>query len=277
MNNYSILVNTCDKFEDCWDPFFKLFSIYWPTYKWKIYLNTELKEYSYPNLNIIPLKVAESLQAGKILTWSECLMSALNKIEGEVILYLQEDYFIKDFVKYDTIEQYANLMHEYNDIHCIHLTDQAVVAENKESNYKGLYPVIRKQRYRISCQAALWRIDVLHSYLRRYENAWQFEEFGSKRSTLAKHNFYVVDNKLVKLNEFEIIPYIFTGIIQGKWYEEVIPLFEKNNIHIDYSKRGFVKNAIKKSFMSRFKNKIMRQPIFLLNAVNLAIIKFLSK
>jgi len=94
---------------------------------------------------------------------------------------------------------------------------------------------------------------------------------------LAKHNFYVVDNKLVKLNEFEIIPYIFTGIIQGKWYEEVIPLFEKNNIHIDYSKRGFVKNAIKKSFMSRFKNKIMRQPIFLLNAVNLAIIKFLSK
>lgn len=31
--NYSILVNTCDKFEDCWNPFFKLLSIYWPDYQ----------------------------------------------------------------------------------------------------------------------------------------------------------------------------------------------------------------------------------------------------
>ena len=53
---YSVLVNTCDKFEDCWNPFFQLFCMYWQDYKGKIYLNTEYKDYSFPDLDIIPVK-----------------------------------------------------------------------------------------------------------------------------------------------------------------------------------------------------------------------------
>ena len=53
---YSVLVNTCDKFEDCWNPFFKLFCMYWQDYKGKIYLNTEYKDYSFPGLDIISVK-----------------------------------------------------------------------------------------------------------------------------------------------------------------------------------------------------------------------------
>lgn len=52
---YSVLVNTCDKFEDCWNPFFQLFSLYWQDYKGTIYLNTE-KDYSFDGLDIIPVK-----------------------------------------------------------------------------------------------------------------------------------------------------------------------------------------------------------------------------
>ena len=29
-NDVTILVNSCDKYEDAWEPFFKLFSIQWP-------------------------------------------------------------------------------------------------------------------------------------------------------------------------------------------------------------------------------------------------------
>jgi hypothetical protein len=57
MGQYSILVNTCDKFEDCWDPFFKLFKFYWPDYTGTIYLNTEYKDYSFEGLTIVSLKV----------------------------------------------------------------------------------------------------------------------------------------------------------------------------------------------------------------------------
>ena len=41
----AILVNSCDKYEDAWDPFFKLLKIQWPDCPYRIYLNTEFKNY----------------------------------------------------------------------------------------------------------------------------------------------------------------------------------------------------------------------------------------
>lgn len=273
LQNYSILINTCDKFEDCWKPFFKLFKIYWPEYNGKIYLNTEYKDFSYEGLNIICLKVAAGEQDAHKITWSECLMRALEKIDADIVLYMQEDYFLKDYVKNELVEKYASLFLD-NEIDCIHLTDQAVVEERDKCKLEGLNNVKVKQRYRISCQAALWRKDVLHCYLRTYENAWQFEEFGSKRASILKHKFYVVDRNWVKLDKFEIIPYIFTGIVQGKWYEKVVPLFSNHNIKIDFSKRGFLGKAIKPPIIQRLKNKFKRVPIVLKNWQEIFYLKF---
>ena len=53
------------------------------------------------------------------------------------------------------------------------------------------------------------------------------------------HKYLVVDKTWIRLDVFEIIPYIFTGIIQGRWYNKVVPLFEKHGIEIDYTLRGF--------------------------------------
>lgn len=271
---YSILVNTCDKFEDCWDPFFKLFSKYWPDYKGKIYLNTEYKDYSFKGLNIIALKVCEGISDTKRLTWSECLKIALSKINEETILYLQEDYFFKDFVKDEIVNSFAGLINLNSDIDCIHLTDQAVIPDAPSDKYHKLWRVAYKQRYRISCQAALWRKSILSGYLLEHESAWQFEEFGSKRGAIFKHNFYVVDSKWIQLNKFEIIPYIFTGIVQGRWFEEVVPLFQSNEISIDYNIRGYVKNAPKRSLSTKLKNRINKFPNSFRSYLNLALLKF---
>ena len=73
----------------------------------------------------------------------------------------------------------------------------------------------------------------------KQESAWEFEEFGSQRSGIMGHKYLVVDKTWIRLDVFEIIPYIFTGIIQGRWYNKVVPLFEKHGIEIDYTLRGF--------------------------------------
>lgn len=253
---YSILINTCDKFEDCWDPFFKLFKLYWPDCKGSVFLNTEFKDYSYPGVNVIPVKgcVGKSYK-GKFATWSQCLKWALDKIDSDIVLYMQEDYFLKAPVKNDIVEQYVNFMYEHLDIKSIHLTDQAVKAFEK-SEWEHLNVVEYNQRYRVSCQAALWRREELYALIREYEDAWQFEEFGSQRSAVMKSRYLCVSRNFVKLNQFEIIPYIFTGIVQGRWYEETVPLFEKHGIKMDYTKRGFLKNAPKKPFMKRLKYRL---------------------
>ena len=271
-NKFSILVNTCDKFDDCWNPFFKLFSTFWKSYKGKIYLNTEYKNYSYKNLNIISVKGCEEKQDANLITWSECLKRALESMEEDVVLYLQEDYFFKDNVENDIVEQYVDLMDNNENIHCIHLTDQAVKGSKESKEYEGLNIVDLKQRYRISCQAALWRKDVLLGYIRTYESAWEFEEFGSQRAERLQHKFYVVkavNNRNLELNEFEIIPYIFTGIVQGRWFEEVVPHFRKHNINIDYSIRGFVKEAPRRSLKTKLYSKWKRLPALIKNFLDL--------
>jgi hypothetical protein len=244
--NYSILINTTDSFEDCWMPFFTLFHKFWPDYNGKIYLNTETKTFIYPGLNIISITNNKNNPEQRI-TWSECLIRALNSIDNEVILYMQEDYFLKDFVKNDLVEKYVQMMVDNSEMDCIHLTDQGVRNDSKSLKYEGLFSVIPKQRYLISCQAALWKKETMLGFLRTYENAWQFEEFGSQRAAIVKPNFFGVDRSWVKLNKFEIIPYIFTGIIRGRWYEPVVDLFEKHNINVNFSSRGFVSNAPRKS------------------------------
>jgi hypothetical protein len=263
-DKYAILVNTCDSFEDCWEPFFKLFSIYWPDYEGKIYLNTEYKDFVYEGLNIIPVKGCGKHQFPKTkrATWSQCLIWALDAIDSDVVLYMQEDYFLKDFVKNGTVEYYAQLIQENNDIHCIHLTDQAMQADTTPGKYENLFLPSPHEKLPITCQAALWQKTVLRSCLRTYENAWQFEMYGSRRELSSPHNIYNVNPQIVRLGKFEIVPYIFTGIIKGRWYEEVVPLFEKHGIPIDYHKRGFVNDAPDDPISKRIKRKFQTFPVW---------------
>jgi hypothetical protein len=256
MTKFSILVNTCDKFEDCWNPFFKLFKIYWPDYNGKIYLNTEYKDYKYEDLPIIAAKVCEIKQDSSQISWSECFIRALNSIDNDVVLYLQEDYFLKDTVKAGIVEEYADLL-KNNDIDCIQLTDQGTPGGTK-SQYKDLLHANIQSRDLVSCQAALWKKDVLLSILRSSESGWQFEDFGSKRARKSGFKIFVVDNAIVQLDKYEIIPYIFTGVVQGRWYAPVVDLFKKHDIQMDFIKRGFLHDAPKHDLKSKIRYNLKR-------------------
>lgn len=269
-SNYSILINTTDSFEDCWIPFFTLFHKYWPDYNGKIYLNTETKQFTYPGLNIISIQNSKNNPLQRI-TWSECLLRALDTIDTDVVLYMQEDYFIKDYVKNDWVERYVKMIQSNTEIDCIHLTDQGSPMD-KISKFENLYTIPKIHQDRICCQAALWRKDILKQYPRNYETAWNFEWWGSKRAAILNHNFFVVDKKWVKLNNYEIIPYIFTAVIGGRWYKEVVPLCEANDIKIDYSKRGFFERK-KNTLSKRIKAKFKRFPIEIRSYFGLIILK----
>lgn len=263
MSKYAILVNSCDAFSDCWDPFFKLFTIYWPDFKGKIYLNTEVKDFHYPGLQIISTKtyLTGGTSQVKELPWGERFKRALEMIDSDIILYLQEDYFLKDQVKNDIITDFVETIISNPEVDCIHLTDQAAIPENKIPPYPKLFELRFNQSYRISLQAALWKKEVLLQYVRPYESTWEFEEYGSKRADVLRHHFYVVDPNWVKLNEFEIIPYIFTGITRGRWNEEVIHLFDKVNIKMDYSLRGFMRDIPKKTLWQKLSYQWDKLPV----------------
>ena len=270
--NYSILINTCDKFEDCWNPFFKLWSLYWKDCTGKVYLNTEYKDYSYPGLDIITVKgcAAHGVPRNKRTTWSQCLKWALEAMDADIVLYMQEDYFLTGPVKNDLIEKYVKLIESRDDIQCIQLT-RAGIWTGTNSEFDGLCNA-KPDAWRLSCQAALWKKQELLALIRDWESAWEFEGYGNKRSIIMGNRYLVVSPGLVKPGEFEIIPYIFTGIIQGRWYEKVVPLFQKHRIKVDYSARGFVGDAPKRSIAQRIRHRLkttMQQPKVLSDFISL--------
>jgi hypothetical protein len=235
-NNFSILVNSTDSFEDCWHPFFTLFSKYWPDCHAPIYLNTGKKEYSFKELEIICVKNSSSQIIHN--TWSECLLIALNSIENDVVLYLQEDYFLKAPVNVDKISKLYRIMINEN-IDCIHLTPFASPGPFVKTKYEDLLELDKKASYRISTQAALWKKDVLISYLRKHESPWHFEIYGTKRAHRKNHKIFMINSDIYKEGIHEIIPYTPTGIVKGKWNKNAVEdLFKNNNLTIDYSQRG---------------------------------------
>ena len=86
-DDVTILVNSCDLYEDTWYPFFKLLQMQWPDCPYKVMLNTETKEYNCPFMNV------ETIKSGNEKSWTARLKYALNKIDSEFVLFFLEDFF----------------------------------------------------------------------------------------------------------------------------------------------------------------------------------------
>ena len=237
MNDLTILVNTSDNFEDCWDPFFTLFEKFWPNCNYPIILNTENKDYKFGNINIICAKV--NVNKGRKLTWSECLRDCLSKINTKYILYLQEDYFLDSEVNFTAFESLMHCMRS-GDADVIRIMECEGSGPWQPTKNPLLWEVNQKAKYRISLQASIWKKTVLNSYIRKHESPWQLEFFGSKRASKIQDKILCVNRDIFSIKENEIFPYTPTGVISGKWSKDiVVPLFKKHGIVIDFRKRGF--------------------------------------
>jgi len=245
---YTILVNTSDGFEDCWHPFFTLFHKYWPNCDVPILLNTEHKDFNFYPLNIKASKVNAGNE--RRLTWSECLIEAIKKIESPFILYFQEDYFLESMVNVSQIDDFAAMMMSDDKIKFIGLTHFGNYPPFLDySGDKRLKIVSQGSKYRISTQAGLWRKETLLSYLCEDENGWMFEIFGTQRAKKRKDLFLTANREIY--NEFNpIIFYQITGIVKGKWILSMPLLFEKEGLEMDFLKRGFYtpKNIVFRKF-----------------------------
>ena len=255
----TILVNSSDGFEDCWSPFFELLHIFWPNCNHPIMLNTEFKDYHNDKFNIKSSKVHTGVTNRK-LTWSECLIEVLKKIDTDILLYLQEDYFIEKSINSKKIDEFIGLMQGNKNIKYIGLTHFGNGGKFTEWQNNDLQLVSQNAEYRISTQAALWDKTTLLSYLRSDENGWMFEIFGTKRAQ-KRNDLFLTANRSIYNFDNPIIYYEHTGIIKGKWHHRMPELFKNYYITIDFNKRGIY--IPKKWLFRKFETtrKLLKNPI----------------
>lgn len=239
--SYCILVNSCDAYEDCWEPFFTLLTRYWPSIDQPIYLNTETKAFAFRDLSIVCPRAG--LEARHALSWSEHLRRCLDVLPCEIVLYLQEDYFLTGSVDGQEISRLAELMRIHAIDH-IGLERGLTAIPGVPTQHRFLSSIGQRVEYRISLQAGLWRVPVLRSYLRRRETVWEFEWYGSRRAWRRNHSFLHVNADYEREHGRRMFPYHPTGIVQGRWVRDVVvELFAANGIEVDFTARGFHEDA----------------------------------
>jgi hypothetical protein len=238
---FSILVNTSDGFEDCWEPFFCLFNIHWSNCDFPIILNTEKKNWSCQGVNVQCSQVQLRSNLQRSLTWSECLLAVLAQVSTPLVLYLQEDYFLERTVNNRLILDMAEIMLADSSIAHIGLTNFGTHGPFEDTSDKRLWKITRDARYRVCTQAGLWRTASLQSYLLPHENGWMFEIFGTRRARLRNERFLTLNRDLFGAPPASAIQYIHTGIVKGRWHPAVQSLFARYGINVDYGKRGFHK------------------------------------
>jgi hypothetical protein len=235
----AVFVNSSDGFQDCWPPFFELFSRFGGRLRdWPIYLNTERANYSWPNLNLTATRVWPQDEP-KRPTWSECLIRGLDAVKEEYVLYLQEDYFLSDTVRDPLIDEAMEILQGDPEIGVTYL-GRFGPEFTKSHRYKGAFVnLARPVRYLVSTQAAIWRKEFLNSLVRPWENGWMFEKFSSGRARSRRNRFLSISHAF---RHEPAVDYIFTGIMKGRWNADCPVLFKRYGIQTDFSRRGFYRN-----------------------------------
>lgn len=239
----AVLVCSCDDYQDAWTPFFYFFYKHWSNCPYTIYFNTETKKCVVNGLKITTINTKTKNQ-----TWSLRLKNALKSIEEEYVIILLEDFFFLDDVRQDEVDKCLCWMKSDRKISCFSFDKQLKSVGNPK--YKGYGLQTNESFYWLNAQAGIWRKNHLIKYLSPYENAWQFEWFGTNRAKLYGNKFYAL-----LYDEKSVFNYIFNldtgyGIYRGKWLKSNIKLFEGNGLIVDFSKMGFyekdnVDNSIK--------------------------------
>ena len=243
----TLLLSTYDGGEDLWEGFFKALSVQWPEMDLPIVMNTETKQYSYQNYNII----SSNITGNKNIPWGERLRRTLAKIHTEYTLLFLEDFWLRERVDDAFFRQTIEWMNQNPDVANFSFYPCMPGTNIDDGKFERFERRPRKCEYKLNCQVGIWRTKELLGFIRSHESAWDWEMYGSVRAERYQQKFYSLKSDA---------PLVFNygdntkGCIvrKGKWVEDaVLPMAKLYNLNIDYSIRGFSDVAAEKKELQR--------------------------
>ncbi|CAG1004262.1 hypothetical protein ANRL4_03430 [Anaerolineae bacterium] len=236
---YTLLICTCDAYEDAWGPLFTLFRKYWPGLDVPIVLNTETKTYECPGYTIRCPRLYKGYPHPSIIPWSRRLRETLTQaVNTELVMLFLDDFYLCSPVDETRLDI------------CLHLIEDNPKIANVElfpcpppftptAEYPWLVKRDKSAPYLFSLQAGLWRRQRLLHFLRDHESPWYFERWGSLRGRRYPDDFYAIAANDAHDVIFDYDP-TKHGLTGGRWRPETGSLFVKEGINLDLTVRGMM-------------------------------------
>ena len=251
MNNYAMVLTTCDSYYDVAKHFFPILNIYWKDFNANCYVinETSKKSYGYSKEIII--------NAGNTRTWIERLEYGLSRVKEKYILFMMDDYYLGKTVSNQEINHFV----DYMIAHKIVYLDLRNNLHYKTKLVDSFSLIPKNVLYGISLQASIWNKEYLLSLLRgKKGTAWEVENIFNGQISDVKNTFY--DGFLAFPNNALNIQ---NGIIKGKWDKTVINFYKKRNYAIDKGNRELLPRKenlrmnIHSFFLKHFSTKTIRR------------------
>lgn len=221
-DDLAVVVLSCDKYGDVWNPFFTLFFRYWPDCPFDIFLVTNFLSYNDPRV--------KTISVGEDVDWSTNVRAALQKIPHRYLMILMEDYLLTTQVDTVAIGRLLDYMrnHQTGYLRLFPSPGPARVTDMVDDLEIGV--IEPGEPYRVSLQAAIWDKQIVEELIVIGESAWDFEIQGTERSSRLNSPFLSIAR-----SAFDRLPfsYFCTGVVKGYWLREAVDLCRRQGIIID--------------------------------------------
>ena len=242
--NITLLINSCDKYEDAWHPFFECLFHFAGELPYPIVLNTEKKQYSTDRYEIRCVNELPSRHP----TWSKRLLHVLDTVETDYVFFLLEDYFLKDAFDRERLEIVRDYMDRHPDValtdvgpHWAATPEEAARNRAEDSQMEDDFVERNKASFNITCTPGVWRVTALREILRPHEDVWDFEIYSGIRAK--KLGWKVVRYVTRTPAIYEYDDQIWgsgMGITSGHWLPNNKPFFESLGIEVNYDRLGIM-------------------------------------
>lgn len=217
LSDIKILVLSCDKNADLFEPFHHCIEKYWPDHPEIIYLTETIQNPYYKTI----------CKNYPIEQWSLRVRDAAMEIPTKFILETQDDVFIRQYVDNSEIELLAKYI--TGNVCSINLegyyTNTDTILDKFVSKHE-----ISKTKYKTSIMYMLYDRQKMIKVFNVSMDPWSFE-----KATPPIEYDYLISNKRIIYSGRENY---YTGVWQGKWSQEAKFFLEKEGLQIDFDKRG---------------------------------------
>lgn len=242
-HSMSVIVNTCDAYQDVLDVFFYAFEEYWPDCPYSVVINTESNQGSYPATvhNYVNPKGGDD--------WGARLLSTLNSIDSEFVLMVYDDFILDAPISNQRINLALEMMRDKPTVAVTYLINTQLPLD--DTNTDEMFITVKdKVDYRLNSAPAIWRRQDLMNYTATGDTPWAWEVFGTYKTWGDGRLFYSLNPR-----QTDIYHYNHSkggAIYRGRWVREVVDqIAKKYPLNIDWTLRGFSSDTVfeKRSFM----------------------------
>lgn len=170
-HDIALVIPSCDKYCDVWEPLLANLRHQWPDNPLKIYLISNHKDFFSSDVEVI--------KVGEDITWSRNLKAALKQIPENAIFLWIDDLFLKRPVKNDKMVHFFRRF-QMEDMNYLRFNPTPGPVGTVDKDGIGFVPP--GDLYRSSTVVCLWKKQVLIDVLKDDETAWELELLGSKRT-----------------------------------------------------------------------------------------------